>query len=65
MDNYILNLSDSEIQDMTKNIDSQKLCLLMMVLEKPAQNKILGTMSEKAQSYLMDDVKKLETKINA
>lgn len=63
MDKIIVSLTDAELTDLITNIESEKLCLLMLVLGEEGQNRILSTMSETAQKFFLDDVKKLEEKI--
>ena len=52
MDEYILNLETSKINELVKNIKSEHLCFLMIIKKKEAQEKIYSTMSKRAQNLL-------------
>ncbi len=59
MDNYILNLNIDELDLMIQNIEAEKLCLLMIIINDKARNKILSSMSKKAQDFILKDVQKI------
>jgi len=49
-------MSEKDLKHLITNIESDKLCYLMMSLDQEAQNRILNTMSGNAQKCLLDDI---------
>ena len=63
MNEYILSLVESDLKQMITEIESEKLCLLMIVLNKSAQDKILSTFSGEAQRLLFNDIAVIKDKL--
>ena len=60
MDKLLAKLNDDELHGLVQNIKSEHLCLLMIILQENSCQRILKTMSQKAQEMLMNDVKKTQ-----